>query len=64
MVGLTYPEKMTFQNGAFQTTNGSEIISLLCRSGKTSIQEKGKPQKKICGLSQEVIPSGFKPETF
>ena len=59
IVGLTYPEKMTFQNGAFQTVNGSDIISLLCRSGKTSSQEKGKPQKNFCGISQEVTPIGF-----
>ncbi len=64
IVGLTYPEKMTFQNGAFQTTNGSDIISLLCRPGKVFSDKKGKPQKNFCGLSQEVTPSGFKPETF
>jgi site-specific DNA recombinase len=64
IVGLTYPEKMSFQDGTFQTISGTDIISLLCRSGKGFSLQKGKPQKKFCGLSQEVTPSGFKPETF
>ena len=64
IIGLTYPEKMSFLDGAFQTISGTDIISLLCRTGKGFSQQKGKPQKNFCGLSQEVTPSGFKPETF
>jgi len=46
VIGLTYPEKAIFQDGRFQTTNGTDIISLLYRTGKALIEEKGKAVKK------------------
>jgi hypothetical protein len=64
LIGLTYSERIVFHGNAFKTEKGTDIISLLCRSGKGFSGQKERSQKNFCDLSQEVTPSGFKPETF
>jgi hypothetical protein len=60
----TFPEKLFYKNGEFQTMSKTDILSLISRSDKAfSEKEKGSKKNFSC-LSQEVTPSGFKPETF
>ncbi len=63
MLGLMFPEKLVFSNNTFQTIKPSELLTLLCTTGKGfSPNEKGLSKNKL-EKSCEVTLSGFKPET-
>ncbi|HML58844.1 MAG TPA: hypothetical protein PKA85_10785 [Ferruginibacter sp.] len=64
MLGLIFPEKLVFDNNTFQTMQPSEVLNLLCNSGKGF--GGGKKEKSSGNAAQScvVTASGFKPETF
>ncbi|MBI2730503.1 MAG: recombinase family protein [Sphingobacteriales bacterium] len=64
MLGLIFPEKLVFDKNTFQTMKPSELLNLLCNSGKGF--GGGKKEKSSGNAAQScvVTPSGFKPETF
>src|SRR5258708_8477838 len=64
VLGLMYPEKIVFKEKAFQTNFDKDIIMLLCRGDAGFKRKRERQKKKFDCLSQEVTPSGFKPETY
>ena len=64
MLGLIFPEKLTYTNNNFQTTKPNEILTLLCGiNNGFGENEKGLNKGKL-EKSFRVTPEGFKPPTF
>ena len=64
MLGLIFPEKLVYNNDTFQTMQPSELLDLLCNSGKSFSKDEKEKSSKNAAQSCVVTPSGFKPETF
>lgn len=58
MLGLIFPEKLVFDNNTFQTMQPSEVLNLLCNSGKGF--GGGKKEKSSGNAAQScvVTPTG------
>lgn len=64
IVGLNFPEKLIYGNGAFQTPKMNEVLSLIMLNHNDLEQEKGDREKNFSTLSPEVSLQGFKPRVF
>ena len=64
MIGLIFPEKLVFTNNSFQTTEPSEILTLLC-NGSRGFKKKETGLSSVKNEKSCVVTAlGFKPKTF
>lgn len=64
LIGSIYPEKLIFENNQYRTTRVNQAVSLICRLPTDPTENKNGQNHNLKALSEEVTPSGFKPETF
>ena len=61
LIGLIFPEKITFTGSQYKTTKTNEVFQLMCSMGGDL--QKNSPAK-IARLYSEAPPSGLEPETL
>ncbi|MBN8852766.1 MAG: hypothetical protein BGO55_03335 [Sphingobacteriales bacterium 50-39] len=64
LVGSICSGKLVFQDGDYQTMEFNDIIQGICRLGEYFDELEKRQASDFGSLSEEVTPSGFKPETF
>lgn len=61
LIGLIFPEKLIFENGAYRTKRMNEAVWLLCSGGKGFNSLKKKLALENECQSELVIPLGLEP---
>jgi site-specific DNA recombinase len=64
LVGLIFPEKLTYENNTFRTTKSNEVFFFMTSNIKAFKEYKNKKVRISADQSSEAPPSGLEPETL